>query len=88
MGVWQGVAMDSVKFHSGPPCLTLLRPAGRPPLKRPSSTSLDTPRRMLMGINKERDNQRLFHGQSNVVLILSALCSERTSFPDRIKTIK
>jgi hypothetical protein len=35
MGVWPGVAMDSLKFHLGPPCPTLLRPAGRPPLKRP-----------------------------------------------------
>jgi hypothetical protein len=26
--VWQGVAMDSLKYHQGPPCPTLLRPAG------------------------------------------------------------
>jgi hypothetical protein len=54
MGVWQGVAMDSLKFHPGLPCPTFLRPAGRRPLKRPahracglrpSSTPLDTPRR-------------------------------------------
>jgi hypothetical protein len=37
MDVWQGVAMDSLKFHLGQPCLTLLRPACRPPLKRPYS---------------------------------------------------
>jgi hypothetical protein len=52
MGVWQGVAMDSLKFHLGRPCLTLLCPTGRLPLKRlygkagglqPSSTPLDTP---------------------------------------------
>jgi hypothetical protein len=35
MGVWQGVAMDSLDFHPCPPCLTLLRPAGGPPLKQP-----------------------------------------------------
>jgi hypothetical protein len=35
VGVWQGVAMDFLKFHLGPPCLTLLPPAGVPPLKRP-----------------------------------------------------
>jgi hypothetical protein len=35
MGVWQGVAMDSQKFHPGPLCPTLLRPADGPPLKRP-----------------------------------------------------
>jgi hypothetical protein len=35
MGVWPGVAMDSLKFQLGPPCSNLLRPAGRPPLKRP-----------------------------------------------------
>jgi hypothetical protein len=29
--------MDSLKFHSGPPCLTLLRLAGWPPLKQPYS---------------------------------------------------
>jgi hypothetical protein len=34
MGVWQGVAMDSLKFHLGLPCPTLLRPVGRPPLKQ------------------------------------------------------
>jgi hypothetical protein len=34
MGVWQGVAMDSLKYHLGPPCPTLLCPAGGPPLKR------------------------------------------------------
>jgi hypothetical protein len=35
MSVWQGMAMDSMKYHLGPPCLTLLRPAGAPPLKQP-----------------------------------------------------
>jgi hypothetical protein len=46
MGVWQGVALDSLKFHRGPPCPTPLRPAGGPPLKVGlwlSSTRLDTP---------------------------------------------
>jgi hypothetical protein len=33
--VWQWVAMDSLEFHPGPPCPTLLRPAGGPPMKRP-----------------------------------------------------
>jgi hypothetical protein len=36
MGVWQGVALDSLKFHPGPPYPTLLRSAGGPPLKWPS----------------------------------------------------
>jgi hypothetical protein len=55
MGVRRGVAMDSLNLH--PPCFTLLRPAGGRPLKRPyghfrggnlrpSSTPLDTPRRL------------------------------------------
>jgi hypothetical protein len=35
MGVWQRVAMDSLKFHLALPCPTLLRPAGGPPLKQP-----------------------------------------------------
>jgi hypothetical protein len=35
MGLWQGVAMDLLKFHPGPPYPTLLFPRGRPPLKRP-----------------------------------------------------
>jgi hypothetical protein len=35
MGVWQGVAMDSLKFHRRPPCYTFLHPAGRLPLKWP-----------------------------------------------------
>jgi hypothetical protein len=34
VGVWQGVAMDSLKFYPGPPCLTLLCPAGGSTLKR------------------------------------------------------
>jgi hypothetical protein len=38
MGVWQGVGMDSIKFHPGLLCPNLLlpagRPAGKPPLKR------------------------------------------------------
>jgi hypothetical protein len=35
MGVWQGVAMNSLKFHPSLPYPTLLHPAGGPPLKRP-----------------------------------------------------
>jgi hypothetical protein len=35
MGVWQGLAMDYLKFHLGPPFPILLRPAGGSPLKRP-----------------------------------------------------
>jgi hypothetical protein len=35
IGVWQGVALDFLKYHLGLPCPTLLRPAGRQPLKRP-----------------------------------------------------
>jgi hypothetical protein len=30
MGVWQGVAIDSLKFHPGLPCPALVRPAGEP----------------------------------------------------------
>jgi hypothetical protein len=59
MGVWQGVAMDSLKFHLSTPSPTLLCPEGGPPLKRPyrrfgdgppqsclwlSPVPLDTPR--------------------------------------------
>jgi hypothetical protein len=49
------LATDSLKNHPGPPCLTLLRPASGPPPPgvahrvgglRPSSTPIDTPRRM------------------------------------------
>jgi hypothetical protein len=32
IGVWQGVAMDSLKFLPGQPCLTLLTPVGGPPI--------------------------------------------------------
>jgi hypothetical protein len=35
MGVWQGMVMDSLKLHPGPPCPTLLRPAGGSPMKQP-----------------------------------------------------
>jgi hypothetical protein len=34
IGVWQGVAMDSLKLHLGPPHPTPLCPLGRSPLKR------------------------------------------------------
>jgi hypothetical protein len=46
IGVWQGVAMNSQKFHPGPPmapCPTLLHPAGRRPLKRPKGRFRDGP---------------------------------------------
>jgi hypothetical protein len=33
--VREGVSTDSLKFHAGPPCLTLICPVGRPPPKRP-----------------------------------------------------
>jgi hypothetical protein len=33
MGVWQGVAMDSLKYYFCSPCLTLQRLAGRPLLR-------------------------------------------------------
>jgi hypothetical protein len=36
MGAWGGVDMDSLKFHPGPPCLSLPRPAGGPSLKQPN----------------------------------------------------
>jgi hypothetical protein len=32
---WQGVSMDSLKFHLCPPCPILLCPMGGPPPKRP-----------------------------------------------------
>jgi hypothetical protein len=34
IGIQQGVAMDSLKFHAGPPCPTLLPPVGKTPMKR------------------------------------------------------
>lgn len=34
MGIGQGVALDTLKFHPGCPCPTLLRPTDGPPLKR------------------------------------------------------
>jgi hypothetical protein len=33
--IWQGVAMDFLKFYPGPPCPTFLRPEGKLPPKRP-----------------------------------------------------
>jgi hypothetical protein len=43
--VREGVSTDYLKFHFGPPCPTLIRPADGPPSKRPSSSPLDTPSR-------------------------------------------
>jgi hypothetical protein len=37
IGVWQGVAMDYLKFHLGSPCPNLLCPVSRSPLKWPNS---------------------------------------------------
>jgi hypothetical protein len=34
MGIWQGEAMDSLKYYPGSLCPTLLRPAGGIPLKQ------------------------------------------------------
>jgi len=56
MGVWQGVAMDSLKFHPGPACLTLLCPVGG---LQPSSSLLDTPRRMPMVRGKVNSRNEL-----------------------------
>jgi hypothetical protein len=48
--VREGVSTDSLKFHPGPPCPTLLHPFGGWPARRvgdlrPFSSPLDTPRR-------------------------------------------
>jgi hypothetical protein len=51
MGVWQGMAMDSLKFHLGRPCPTLLHPAAgarRAGSLQQSSTPLDILRRKPM----------------------------------------
>jgi hypothetical protein len=46
MGVWQGVAMDSLKFHPGTPCPIFVCPAGGWPAA--TSSPLETPRRTPM----------------------------------------
>jgi hypothetical protein len=33
--IWEGVSTDSLKFYTGPPCLTFLCPQSGPPAKRP-----------------------------------------------------
>jgi hypothetical protein len=50
MGVWQEVAMNSLDYHSGLPCPTLVRVAGGG--LRLSYTLLDTPRRTPMGLSE------------------------------------
>jgi hypothetical protein len=32
VGVWEGVVVGFLKYRWGPPCRTLIRPAGGPPL--------------------------------------------------------
>jgi hypothetical protein len=48
LAVWQGVAMDSLKFHRGPPCPTLRRLTAVSEVAHPqdgqSSTPFVTPR--------------------------------------------
>jgi len=39
LGVWQGVAIESLRYHQGPSCLTLLRPVGGHPGNGLSSVS-------------------------------------------------
>jgi hypothetical protein len=66
ISVWQGVAMDSLKFHPGPACLTFLRPAGGPQgwsthrvgSLWPSFTPLYTPRRTPMAEGKRKSQKR------------------------------
>jgi hypothetical protein len=52
--------MDSLKFHLGPPCPTLIGPAGWPTRRvgglRPSSIPLDTPRRTPMVFTHDPPN--------------------------------
>jgi hypothetical protein len=43
IGVWHGVAVDSLKFHPGPPCPTLLCPVDGPVLERPYNRFRDGP---------------------------------------------
>jgi hypothetical protein len=79
MGIWQRVAMDSLKFHLGRESPTLLRSAGGPPQGwpahragsvRPSSTPLDTPRRTPMDftlwLRKERSGLEVVGPQIRV----------------------
>jgi hypothetical protein len=72
LGIWQGVSMDSHKFHTGPPSPTLLRPAGGPRLKwpygrfmggLPSSTHSDTLRRTPMGWGVAKSGRRWQKGE-------------------------
>jgi hypothetical protein len=82
------VATDSLKFHPGPPCPTLLHPVGGPALKRqsqgwpahkasglwPSFTPLDTPRRTPMSFPDQRQ-QRFFNAnEANHSNIRVILC--------------
>jgi hypothetical protein len=46
--------MASLKFHPGPPCPTLLRPAGGPPLKRPYGRFWGGPPRRAGGLRPSR----------------------------------
>jgi hypothetical protein len=65
MGVWQEVAMDSLKFFSDLPCPTLLRPAGGPPLKRPYTGGAAYGRLLpfwtLKGVRLCKTSQMKFH---------------------------
>jgi hypothetical protein len=74
MGVWQGVAMDSLEFHSCPPCTnpftpcgqatpeTAMRGAHKASSLRPSSALLNTPRCTLKRIGDEPGD---FHDQGD-----------------------
>jgi hypothetical protein len=50
IGVWQGVAMDLLRFHPGPPCPTILCPAAGPPPKQPYGCFRGAPPAGLAGL--------------------------------------
>jgi hypothetical protein len=68
MGVWQGVAMDSLKYHQGPPCPTHRFKSGPPPrqaacgnllhLLTPHAISLYSLLSFSLLANHEKTNER------------------------------
>jgi hypothetical protein len=93
MGVWQGVAMDSLKFRPGPPCPTLLSLAGGRPLKVKRLLLLCTPHAVRLWLEGNSSNnfgpeedqtciEKKTHPNSN--LNQPAVWSKMASFYDEL----
>jgi hypothetical protein len=63
MGLWQGVAMDSLKFHAGPSCPNIIRPASVRPVAFFHPLGHPTPYAMSLCLLRISVSNSSFHPQ-------------------------